>query len=237
MALDSLPRRRNARPRPEPRAALCREHAPRARPRAPSPLPPREAPQLEPARPSTERLEHSLLPGEAGACKEAPPLECSERFEELELLGSGGSGVVTLARDLQSGEQVALKRLRRSSPHTLRRFLKEAETISRLQHPGIVRLQEVWGGEVEGIGPGLTLVFEHVEGPTGRLGCEVVGSFWVEIRYHQHGPYLDLSLHEDGAGRRAENALELIYARHGWAGVPGSASDTSGEVFLWATDV
>ena len=49
---------------------------------------------------------------------------------------SGGAGVVTLARDLETGEHVALKRLRRQSNSLLRSFRREADTIAALSGPG-----------------------------------------------------------------------------------------------------
>ena len=61
-----------------------------------------------------------------------------ERF-----IGSGGSGKVYRSRDLETGRMVAVKFLRKSfqcRPEAIRRFSREAETVSRLNHCGIVRL-------------------------------------------------------------------------------------------------
>ncbi len=61
-------------------------------------------------------------------------------------LGSGGSGVVFLARDPVLGRFVALKIPR---PETLfvtglrRRFIREAQAAARLTHPNLVPVYEV----------------------------------------------------------------------------------------------
>jgi serine/threonine protein kinase len=62
------------------------------------------------------------------------------------LLGRGGFGTVSLARPPGGGAAVALKVLlprAASSEVARRRFLREAETQARLEHPNIVRLHDV----------------------------------------------------------------------------------------------
>src|SRR5690554_4365207 len=57
--------------------------------------------------------------------------------------GAGGFATVYRARDRRTGGAVALKVLHAylvRTPSILRRFQREAETIARLDHPGIVRL-------------------------------------------------------------------------------------------------
>jgi serine/threonine protein kinase len=69
-----------------------------------------------------------------------------------ERLGRGGMGVVYLASQLSLGRQVALKilssRLTRD-PALVRRFVEEARSAGRLNHPNIVRVDDV--GECHGL--------------------------------------------------------------------------------------
>ena len=73
------------------------------------------------------------------------------RFELGDLLGSGGVAEVWRARDAVTGQQVALKQLLpqfAADRPTCRRFLREAEVVRRLDHPGIVQVREA--GESDG---------------------------------------------------------------------------------------
>jgi Protein kinase domain len=73
------------------------------------------------------------------------------RFELGHLLGSGGVAEVWRARDAVTGRQVALKQLLpqfATDRPTCRRFLREAEIVRRLDHPGIVQVREA--GESDG---------------------------------------------------------------------------------------
>ncbi len=68
------------------------------------------------------------------------------RFAIVRELGRGGFGVVFLAEDSVLGRQVALKVPRPEvlvTPEVRRRFLREAEAASRLDHPHIVPVYEV----------------------------------------------------------------------------------------------
>ena len=64
-------------------------------------------------------------------------------FALKKFLGSGGAADVFLAVDLKHSRLVAIKVLthtRFADTITIRRFIKEAQTISRLHHPNIVRI-------------------------------------------------------------------------------------------------
>ncbi len=68
------------------------------------------------------------------------------RFAIEKKLGEGGMGTVFEARDVTSGESVAIKVIRPSylsDPQVLRRFHKEARLLAGVQHPNVVNLIDV----------------------------------------------------------------------------------------------
>jgi tetratricopeptide (TPR) repeat protein len=86
----------------------------------------------------------------------------AERFEIESLAGSGGMADVYRARDRTNDNTVALKILRATGPEDLARLAREAQALSRLTHPGIVRY--VAHGTSGGSEP--FVVMEWVEGVT-----------------------------------------------------------------------
>ena len=70
----------------------------------------------------------------------APGSLFANRFVIERLAGSGGMGAVYRARDRYSGELVALKLLHAAAGRAdePERFLREAQLLSELRHPGIV---------------------------------------------------------------------------------------------------
>lgn len=76
----------------------------------------------------------------------------AERYRIVSELGRGGMGVVYLAEDAATGGKVAVKMLTGSasrSPEMRLRFQREAETASRLSHPGICGVRDF--GDFEGL--------------------------------------------------------------------------------------
>lgn len=69
------------------------------------------------------------------------------RFEIIEELGRGAQGVVYLAHDPRLDRQVAIKTLRTSSGAQNDSLLREARTVSNLQHPNIIPLYDLGSHE------------------------------------------------------------------------------------------
>jgi eukaryotic-like serine/threonine-protein kinase len=89
-----------------------------------------------------------------------------DNFEIKEKLGGGGMGIVYRARHPILGLDVAIKVMRPELTEQegfYARFEREAQTIARLQHPGIVGVTNF--GQYEGIP---YLMMDFVEGPTLR---------------------------------------------------------------------
>jgi eukaryotic-like serine/threonine-protein kinase len=74
------------------------------------------------------------------------------RYKVDRMLGEGGMGIVYLAQQETPRRDVALKVIRPSAatPAMLRRFVREAEVLGRLQHPGIAQIFEAGTADVGG---------------------------------------------------------------------------------------
>ncbi|MGD9990336.1 protein kinase domain-containing protein [Pseudonocardia sp.] len=94
------------------------------------------------------------------------------RYELWDVLGEGGMGTVHLGRDRHLERWVAVKVLHTDlvgDPVSRSRFRREAQTIARLDHPGIVTVHDVGWHHVEGTpdAPGSPfIVMEYVTGQT-----------------------------------------------------------------------
>eukprot|EP01065_Artemidia_motanka_P043268 TRINITY_DN5973_c0_g1_i1.p1 TRINITY_DN5973_c0_g1~~TRINITY_DN5973_c0_g1_i1.p1 ORF type:complete len:309 (+),score=54.08 TRINITY_DN5973_c0_g1_i1:66-992(+) len=94
----------------------------------------------------------------------------SERYTKLDKIGEGSYGVVYKAKDKQTGELVALKRIRLDGedegvPCTA---IREISLLKELKHRNIVRLLDVVHAEKK-----LTLVFEHLDQDLHRFIADV----------------------------------------------------------------
>lgn len=68
------------------------------------------------------------------------------RYEVIRPLGRGGIGKVFLVRDLQTGQELALKMLRtryQDSERAIKRFEREVSALRKLNHPCIVKILDV----------------------------------------------------------------------------------------------
>ncbi|CEK12534.1 serine/threonine protein kinase [Chthonomonas calidirosea] len=86
------------------------------------------------------------------------PLGMLGKYERLDILGHGASGIVYLARDTLLNRQVALKEID-AEAGDVRRFLEEARLLDRLHHPNIVRVHSI--DRIEGH---LVIDMEYVRG-------------------------------------------------------------------------
>lgn len=83
-----------------------------------------------------------------------------DKYEKLDVIGEGTYGVVYKARDTDTGEIYALKKIKLESeeegiPSTA---IREIALLKELQHPNIVRLANVLHTDKK-----LTLVFEFLD--------------------------------------------------------------------------
>src|SRR5262245_11791944 len=95
-----------------------------------------------------ERDLDSTLPYADGGDGEAVSTGHYGRFEVLGTLGTGGMGVVRVARDPDLDRKVALKILRPDAWRDSRgegaaRLAREAQAMAKLAHPNVVAVHEV----------------------------------------------------------------------------------------------
>jgi len=84
------------------------------------------------------------------------------KYKLLKELGKGGMGEVYLAHQTETGAKVALKILPPEltrNPQYVQRFRREAEAVSRLDHPHIIKMYEI--GEDDGVH---YIAMEHLGG-------------------------------------------------------------------------
>lgn len=82
-----------------------------------------------------------------------------DRYERIHLLGRGGVGQVYLAKDRDTGEYIALKRLLGASPDGVLRLKREFRSLADVRHPNLVKLYDLGQDDA-----GWFLAMEYVEG-------------------------------------------------------------------------
>jgi hypothetical protein len=124
--------------------------------------------------------------------------DVKQRFELAAVLGEGGCGKVFRARDVGTGQEVALKLLNAAAKNQSRlfqRFVREAKALARIEHPNVTG---VVASDFEGETPWIAL--EYVEGQD------------LERRLRREGPF-DVTAGRTLARQLAEALGELH--RHG----------------------
>ena len=108
--------------------------------------PPESRPTMPPFSDSFDPVTALLRAGALDAPSRPGLLGALGRLEVLRVIGSGGMGVVLLARDPKSSQQVAAKVLRPDliqEPRAVHQFMREARHMKRMAHPGILPVLEV----------------------------------------------------------------------------------------------
>ena len=118
------------------------------------------------------------------------------RYEILHKLSEGGFGVVYKARQLTTGQPVAIKCLRPPSrgvdPATyLERFRREMQLCAQLHHPNIVRLIDSGEGPGQGQDALLYSVFEYIPGKDLARVLATEGRIAPQQAKHILGQVLD----------------------------------------------
>ncbi|MDR7074518.1 Stk1 family PASTA domain-containing Ser/Thr kinase [Fictibacillus barbaricus] len=106
----------------------------------------------------------------------------SGRYKLLEVIGDGGMAIVYRAKDLILDRDVAVKVLRsefNKDEDFIRRFKREAESATSLDHPNIVSIFDV--GEDDDI---YFIVMEYVQGKTLKQYIKEHGKLSVEESLH-----------------------------------------------------
>lgn len=126
-----------------------------------------------------------------------------DRYEIIELVGSGGMSEVYKAKDHKLNRYVAVKVLKREfsdDRNFVSKFRVEAQSAAGLSHPNIVNVYDV--GEDEGI---YYIVMEFVEGITlkeyimdhGRLSAEQALDFALQIASGIEVAHQNHTIHRD----------------------------------------
>ncbi|MCS6776743.1 MAG: serine/threonine-protein kinase [Chloroherpetonaceae bacterium] len=166
------------------------------------------------------------------------------KYERLEVLGHGVSGIVYLARDTLLRRLVALKEIDAHAGE-VDRFLEEARVLVRLDHPNIVK---VYGAEQ--IDDRIVIVMEYVRGQNLQSLLRVGGAMPLEqaldiaaqalagLDYahrlqivHRDIKPANILIGRDGVVKLADFGLAEILATNAYAGGAGTYAYMAPEDF------
>lgn len=120
-----------------------------------------------------------------------------DHYTNVQILGKGGMGIVYRAMNTREGREVAIKILSpmlAEDPDLVERFLRESEILSRLDHPGVIKVYEAGKSrlpycEMEYV-PGISLDEQvKFEGPrTWREAVRTIDRLLAPLGYlHDNG--------------------------------------------------
>nr|XP_043628433.1 probable serine/threonine-protein kinase At1g54610 [Erigeron canadensis] len=100
----------------------------------------------------------------------------ADSFEKLDKIGQGTYSSVYRARDLETGNIVALKKVRfaKMDPESVRFMAREVIVLRRLDHPNVMKLEGLLTSRVSG---NLYLVFEYMEHDLAGLAASPIIKF------------------------------------------------------------
>ena len=172
------------------------------------------------------------------------PLGTLGKYERLDVLGHGVSGIVYLAKDTLLNKQVALKEVDVQAGD-MSRFLEEARVMDRLRHPNIVRVNGV--DRIEGK---IVIDMEYVRGQNLQDLLRVEGRLPVDRAIHIAEQTLDalefahrmqtvhrdikpanILIDRDGEVKLVDFGLAEILATNAYAGGAGTYAYMAPEDF------
>ncbi len=172
------------------------------------------------------------------------PLEKLGKYERLDVLGHGASGIVYLAKDTLLGKQVALKEISAQGDDK-ERFLEEARVLDRLRHPNIVQVNSV-----DEIGGRVIIDMEYVRGrnlqevlretpilPVAKAVsitaqiCDGLAYAHSQRTVHRDIKPANILLTRDGTVKLVDFGLAEVLGTHSFAGGAGTYAYMAPEDF------
>ncbi len=172
------------------------------------------------------------------------PLERLGKYERLDVLGHGASGIVYLAKDTLLGKQVALKEISAQGDEK-ERFLEEARVLDRLRHPNIVQVNSV-----DEIGGRVVIDMEYVRGrnlqevlretptlpipeavSTAAQICDGLAYAHSQRTVHRDIKPANILITRDGTVKLVDFGLAEVLGTHSFAGGAGTYAYMAPEDF------